>query len=74
MDGTSETQAAVVKKSDSASDVDAEVKVLTACSKQLSQLPSEAATRVLLYLTRRFAEQPPMQTTQWPSRSHEPTE
>lgn len=40
-------------KSDTGTDVDVELKVLSTCSKQLAQLSPEAAARVLLYLARK---------------------
>lgn len=49
-----ETSEAKPAKQDTANDVDLELKALDRCSKLLAPLPPEAASRVLLYLARRF--------------------
>ena len=54
-EGRAQAEAAAARsKQDTANDVDLELKALDRCSKLLAPLPPEAASRVLLYLARRF--------------------
>ena len=61
-EGRAQAEAAATRsKQDTGSDVDLELKALDRCSKLLAPLPPEAASRVLLYLARRYDMPPPRQ-------------